>query len=292
MSTVAGLKQALPYLRLYSGKVFVIKLGGEIVAEEETLDQLATQVSLLHQLNIHMVVVHGGGPQATELARNLGIRVEVVNGRRVTDARTLDVAKMVFNGKLNTDILAGLSRHQVPAVGLSGVDSGLISAVRRPVQNIVDRETGKQRKVNFGFVGDVESVNPAVVNYLIAGSYVPVVSAMAGGEGGHVYNVNADTVAAEIAIALEATKLIFLTPIVGVLRDPIDPESLISQIKLDELDDFLSGSVKGGMSVKLEACRRAIEGGVPRAHIISGLDRDTLLSEIFTNEGCGTLVEA
>ncbi len=292
MSTVAGLKQALPYLRLYSGKVLVVKLGGEIVAEEETLDQLATQVSLLHQLNIHMVVVHGGGPQATELARNLGIRVEVVNGRRVTDARTLDVAKMVFNGKLNTDILAGLSRHQVPAVGLSGVDSGLISAVRRPVQNIVDRETGKQRKVNFGFVGDVESVNPAVVNHLIAGSYVPVVSAMAGGEGGHVYNINADTVAAEIAIALEATKLIFLTPIVGVLRDPIDPESLISQIKLDELDDFLSGSVKGGMSVKLEACRRAIEGGVPRAHIISGLDRDTLLSEIFTNEGCGTLVEA
>ncbi len=292
MSTVAGLKQALPYLRLYSGKVFVIKLGGEIMAEEETLDQLAIQLSLLYQLNIHVVVVHGGGPQASELARNLGIRVEMVNGRRVTDARTLDVAKMVFNGKLNTDILASLSRHQVSAVGLSGVDSGLISAVRRPVKNILDRETGKRIKVNFGFVGDIESVNPSILNHLISGSYVPVISAMAGDEDGHVYNINADTVAAEISVVLKATKLILLTPIVGVLQDPTDRGSLISQLQLKDLDNFLQGSVKGGMSVKLEACRRAIEGGVPRAHIISGLEQDSLLSEIFTNEGCGTLIEA
>ncbi len=291
MNTVSGLKQALPYLRLYSGKIFVIKMGGEIVAEEEALEQFAAQVSLLQRLSVHVVVVHGGGSQASEVARRLGLRVEVVNGRRVTDAQTLEVAKMVFNGKLNTEILAGLNRHQVPAVGLSGVDSGLICAVRRPVQKVVDRETGKTRKVNFGFVGDVESVNPAVLHHLIAGSYVPVVSAMAGGEDGSIYNMNADTVAAEIAIAVQATKLIFLTAVAGVLQDPTDPESLISQIRLDHLDQFLSSSVKGGMSVKLEACRHAIQGGVPRAHIISGLSPDSLLAEIFTNEGSGTLVE-
>ena len=291
MNTVAGLKQALPYLRLYSDKVFVIKMGGEIVAEEEILEQFGAQVSLLQRLSIHVVVVHGGGPQATEMARSLGLRVEIVNGRRVTDAQTLEVAKMVFNGKLNTEILSGLSCHQVPAVGLSGVDAGLITAVRRPVQEVVDRETGKTRKVNFGFVGDVETVNPTVLHHLIAGSYVPVVSAMAGGQDGSVYNMNADTVAAEIAIALEATKLIFLTPIAGVLEDPTDPGSLISHIRLENLDEFLGSSVRGGMSVKLEACRHAIQGGVPRAHIISGLTPDSLLTEIFTNEGCGTLVE-
>jgi acetylglutamate kinase len=289
---IKGLRTAVPYLRMYKGKTFVIKLGGELLADEQALTNFADQVSLLHQLSIDVVVVHGGGPQASELSERLGIEVETVGGRRVTDADTLEVAKMVFAGKLNTDLLSALQRSHVPSVGLSGIDGGMIRADRRPPVEVEDEESGGMRTLDFGYVGDIEQVDPDVIRHLLAGGYVPVVCALAGGDDGAVYNVNADTIAARLAVTLGAIKLILLTRVVGVLSDPDNHNSLISVMDQIRLEEMLEEGAVGGMKAKLEACREALDSGVPRTHIISGLKTDALLTEIFTNEGSGTLIEA
>jgi acetylglutamate kinase len=227
---------------------------------------------------------------ATELAKKLGIPVEMVNGRRVTNAETLEVAKMVFN-KLNTDLLASLRKYAVYGVGLSGIDGGLIRASKRPVKRLTDAESGQERDVDFGFVGDVAEVNPSVIHHLIDGEFIPVISSLAGGTENDIYNVNADTIAVELTIALQAEKLMLMTGAPGVLKDPKDPNTLISHMTLDELDDVISKSAKGGMVAKLQACSTALKRGVPRVHIISGVKADSLLIEVFTNEGSGTLIE-
>ncbi|MBW2458281.1 MAG: acetylglutamate kinase [Deltaproteobacteria bacterium] len=291
LEKISVLKKAAPYLRMYKGRIFVIKLGGEIFASDQALARVTEQAALLHDLGIHIVLVHGGGAAASALAGRLGIPVEQVNGRRITSAETLEVAKMAFNGQLNTDLLAALSRQGVPAVGISGVDAGLIVAHRRPVTAVTDAKTGETRQVDFGFVGDVDEVNPEVVRHLIDGGFVPVVSSLAGGEGGAVYNVNADTVATQLAAALDATKLVLLTSAPGVLENEDDPSSVVSYMDRPRLEEVLETSATGGMKAKLEACRDALDGGVPRTHIVSGLKADSLLIEIFTNEGCGTLIE-
>jgi acetylglutamate kinase len=288
---ITGLRTAVPYLRMFKGTTFVVKVGGEVLADEHALGSFADQVSLLHQLSIAVVVVHGGGRQASELSERLGLRVETVNGRRVTDAATLEVAKMVFNGKLNTDLLAALQRAHVPSVGLSGVDGGVVRAHRRPPVEVADHETGAIRELDFGYVGDIDDVNPDLIRHLLAGGYVPVISALAGGDDGAVYNVNADTIAARLAVELGAIKLIMLTSVNGVLSDPSDHNSLISHMDLERLEEVLVSGAVTGMKAKLEACRAALEGGVPRTHIVNGLRSDTLLTEVFTNEGCGTLIE-
>jgi acetylglutamate kinase len=210
----------------------------------------------------------------------------------VTDAETLEVAKMVFAGKLNTELLAALQRSHVPSVGLSGVDGGVIRAERRPPVEMVDPDSGDSRTLDFGYVGDIEEVNPELIRHLLAGGYVPVVCALAGGDDGAVYNVNADTIAARLGVTLGSLKLILMTRVAGVLSDPDDHNSLISHMDRARLEEMLSSGAVGGMKAKLEACREALEGGVPRTHIISGLKADTLLTEIFTNEGSGTLIEA
>lgn len=288
---IIGLKKAAPYLRMYKGKTFVVKAGGDVLSDGAVLDCLAEQVSLLHELGINVIFVHGGGPQATDLSERLGIPVETVNGRRITDAKTLDVAKMVFNGKLNTDILAALRKHEVAAIGLSGVDGGLIRARQRPVVKVTDASTGETRDVDFGFVGDVISVEAGIIHHLLSGSFVPVISAMAGGDNGAVYNVNADVIASKIASSLKAEKLIFLTDVPGVLREKGNPASLISHMDREGLDAIFNQGATYGMKVKLETSREALDSGVPRVHIISGLQPDSLLLEIFTNEGVGTLIE-
>jgi acetylglutamate kinase len=288
---ISGLRTAVPYLRLYKGKTFVIKVGGEVLADEQALTNFADQISLLHQLSIEVVVVHGGGAQASELSKRLGLEVETVGGRRVTDAETLEVAKMVFNGKLNTDLLSALEGSHVPSVGLSGVDGGMIRAHRRPPVEVDDPETGSSRTLDFGFVGDIDEIDPSLIRHLLDGGYVPAVSALAGGDDGAVYNVNADTIAARLAIELDAIKLVLLTSVIGVLSNPDDHNSLISHMDRAELDRILDGAAVGGMKAKLEACREALAGGVPRTHIISGIKTDSLLTEIFTNEGSGTLIE-
>jgi acetylglutamate kinase len=287
---IAGLKGALRYVRAYRDHIFVIKLGGEVVAEPELLDGVAGQLALLSSLSIQVVVVHGGGPQATALSRRLGIEPRMIAGRRVTDDGALEVAKMVYAGKINIDLLAALRKHRVEAVGLSGVDAELITAHRRPPVSVVD-DAGATVQVDYGHVGDIDRVDARVLQALLGARMMPVVASLAGGEGGEVFNVNADTVAESIAVALQAQKLIFLTAAPGVLRDRSDPATLVTFADPDDLAGLMSnGALSGGMRPKVEACIRAATGGVERTHIIDGRAPDALLLEVFTGAGCGTMI--
>jgi len=285
------LKQALPYLRKHKRQVMVIKLGGELAARPELLQSLAEDISLLVHVGIRIVVVHGGGPQATEVAKRMGITSTMVEGRRVTDEATLDVAKMVFGGKINTEILSVLLGQGVQAVGLSGVDAGILSATRRLPTEMTCEQTGEKRVVDFGFVGDVQAVDTALLNLLMDNGYVPVLASLGADAQGKVLNINADTVASVIAQDLKAGKLISLTSVPGVLADKDDAESLITRLTTSEARDALSsGVVSAGMKPKIAAVVEAVENGVTRGHILSGLEHGTLLMELFTREGCGTLI--
>lgn len=287
---IAGLKGALRYVRAYRDQVFVVKLGGEVLADTRALDSIAGQVSLLSSLGIRIVVVHGGGPQASALSRRLGDEPRIVAGRRVTDDAALEVAKMVYAGQLNVNLLAALRAHEAQAVGLSGVDADLITAHRRPPVQVVD-DGGTPVTVDFGHVGDLDRVDPRVLHTLLEARFVPVVASLAGDGDGHVFNVNADTVAESLAVALHAQKLIFLTGTPGVLRNREDPASLIAFADPDDLAGLLaSGVIAGGMRPKVESCIRAATGGVERTHIIDGRAPDALLFEVFTGAGCGTMI--
>jgi len=287
---IAGLKGALRYVRAYRDHVFVIKLGGDVLADAEALDRVAAQLGLLSSLSIRVVVVHGGGPQASALLRRLGTEPVMIAGRRVTDDAALEVAKMVYAGVLNVNLLAALREHEVQAVGLSGVDADLITARRRPLVNVVD-DAGVTREVDFGHVGDIDRVDARVLATLLDGRFVPVVASLAGDADGNVYNVNADTVAESLAVALKAQKLIFLTGAPGVLRDRTDPSTLVTFADPDDLEGLMaSGSLAGGMRPKVEACIRAATGGVERTHIIDGRAPDSILLEVFTGAGCGTMI--
>ncbi len=287
---IAGLKGALRYVRAYRDHVFVIKLGGDVLADAEALDRVAAQLGLLSSLSIRIVVVHGGGPQASALLRRLGSEPVMVAGRRVTDDAALEVAKMVYAGALNVNLLAALREHEVQAVGLSGVDADLITARRRPRVNVVD-DAGVTREVDFGHVGDIDRVDSRVLTTLLESRFMPVIASLAGDGDGNVYNVNADTVAESLAVALKAQKLIFLTGAPGVLRDRNDPSTLVTFADPDDLEGLMaSGSLAGGMRPKVEACIRAATGGVERTHIIDGRAPDSILLEVFTGAGCGTMI--
>ena len=287
---IAGLKGALRYVRAYRDQVFVVKLGGDVLSEPETLDGVAGQLALLTSLGIRIVVVHGGGPQATALSRRLGLEPRLVAGRRVTDDGALDVAKMVYAGQINVNLLAALRDHRVQEVGLSGVDAELITAHRRPPVSVVD-DSGATVRVDYGHVGDIDRVDPRVLVTLMDARMVPVVASLAGGEGDEVFNVNADTVAEALAVALRAQKLIFLTGAPGVLRDRDDPSTLVTFADPDDLAGLMAnGVLSGGMRPKVEACIRAATGGVERTHIIDGRAPDALLLEVFTGAGCGTMI--
>jgi acetylglutamate kinase len=287
---IAGLKGALRYVRAYRDQVFVVKLGGDVLSEPDILDSVAGQLALLSSLSIRLVVVHGGGPQATALSRRLGQEPRMVAGRRVTDDGALDVAKMVYAGQINVNLLAALRDHRVQAVGLSGVDAELITAHRRAPVAVVD-DSGTTVKVDYGHVGDIERVDPRVLLTLMDARMVPVVASLAGGEADEVYNVNADTVAEALAVALRAQKLIFLTGAPGVLRNRDDPSTLVTFADPDDLAGLMAdGALAGGMRPKVEACIRAATGGVERTHIIDGRAPDALLLEVFTGAGCGTMI--
>jgi acetylglutamate kinase len=283
---VSALKHAAPYIRLFKGKVFVLKAGGEIFADAAQTSALMEQVGLLHQVGIRVVLIHGGGPQSTELATALGLDTTFVEGRRVTDGASLDVATMVLNGQINTRVLAACRDLQIPAVGISGVDAGLIRAHRRPP---VERDG--EGAIDYGFVGDIDSVEADVLVKQLDNGLMPVVSPLSCDEAGTLLNINADTVAAAIAAELNAEKLILLTGAPGVLEDVNDPQSLISYIdraELDKLRDF--GKLADGMLPKAAAIDAALANGVNRVHVISFKVPDSLLLEVFTNEGTGTLV--
>ena len=291
MEDLSLLRQALPYIKLYRNKIFVIKFGGEVVSDQDRMDALAADLSLLHELNIRIVLIHGGGPQATELADKLGIVSEKIEGRRVTDDRMLEVTKMIFAGKISTDILSALRRHDTPAVGLSGVVGDLVEAVRRPPKKIVDNETGEVREVDFQNVGDIRSVNPTILKVLLENRFVPVVASLGADGSGKVLNINADTIAAEIAGALPAEKLFLFSNVSGVLRDVNDPSSRFSYLAVDDAENLVrSRVVGGGMIPKVSAAITAVRKGVKRAHIINGLEHNALLYEVFTVKGLGTMV--
>ncbi|HTK41535.1 MAG TPA: acetylglutamate kinase [Gemmatimonadales bacterium] len=287
---IAGLKGALRYVRAYRDHVFVVKLGGDVLSDPDVRDQVAAQLALLSSLSIRLVVVHGGGPQATALSRKLGQEPRIVAGRRVTDSAALEVAKMVYGGQLNVDLLAALREHKVQAVGLSGIDADLLTAHRRAPVSMVD-DDGQRIEVDYGHVGDIDRVDPRILMTLMEARFLPVVASLAGDEDGGIYNVNADTVAESLAVALRAQKLIFLTGAPGVLRDRNDPATLVTFADPDDLAGLMaSGALAGGMRPKVEACIRAATGGVERTHIIDGRAPDALLLEVFTGAGCGTMI--
>jgi len=287
---ITGLKGALRYVRAYRDHVFVVKLGGDVLADRHQLDQVAEQLALLASLSIRLVVIHGGGPQASAVSRRLGLEPVMIAGRRVTDDSALEVVTMVYRGLLNTELVSALHRAGVQATGLSGVDAELLTASRRPPIKVTD-DAGVERIVDYGHVGNIEVVDPRVLRTLMEARFVPVVSSLAGDREGRVYNVNADTVAESIAISLQAQKLIFLTGAGGVLRDRNDPSTLVTFADPDDLAELMaSGALAGGMRPKVEACIRAATGGVERTHIIDGRVPDALLLEVFTGSGCGTMI--
>ena len=283
---VSALKHAAPYIRLFKGKVFVLKAGGEVLADPVQTKALMEQVGILYQVGIRIVLVHGGGPQSTQLATALGMETTFVDGRRVTDGDSVEVATMVLNGQINTRVMAACRDLQIPAVGISGIDAGLIRAHKRPV---VEREG--EAPVDYGFVGDIDAVDADVLRKQLDNGLMPVVSPLSCDESGTILNINADTVAAAIAAELDAEKLILATGAAGVLEDVNDPRSLISYIDraaLDKLRD--DGKLADGMLPKAAAIDAALANGVSRVHVISYKMADSLLLEVFTNEGTGTLV--
>jgi acetylglutamate kinase len=286
-AVIAALRGAAPYIRLYKGKIFVIKAGGAVFGDVAGTRALIEQIAILHHLGIRVVLVHGGGPQLDEMQRSLGIEPRMVRGRRVTDDRSIDATTMVLNGLINTRILAACRELGIDAIGLSGVDAGLVRASRRaPVQ--VDGES-----VDYGFVGDIASIDTMVLRKQLDAGLMPVVSPLSSDDAGVVLNINADTVAASIGAALGAEKLILCTGAPGILERREDARSLVSYTDLAGLARLeREGSLAGGMLPKASAIEAAIRGGVRRVHVISFNARDSVLAEVFTNEGTGTMIVA
>jgi len=283
---VTALRHAVPYLRVYKRKVFVLKAGGDAFISPETTRALMEQIGILHQVGIRVVLVHGGGPQSTELSKRLGLETRMVEGRRVTDAQTLEVSTMVLNGEINTRIVAMCRALGVPAIGVSGVDSGLIKASKRPPVKLSSGET-----VDYGFVGDIQGIDSSIILKQLENDLVPIVSPLSSDDHGVLLNINADTVAAAIATELKAEKFILATNAPGILESLEDPRSLISYVDRQGLKRLRDeGKISGGMLPKVAAIERALAGGVPRVHVISYSQPDSLLLEVFTNEGTGTLV--
>lgn len=283
---VTALKHAAPYIRMYKRKIFVLKAGGEAFVSPEATKALVEQIAILHGVGIRVVLVHGGGPQSTALAEALGIESQIVEGRRITDAEMLNVATMVLNGQINTMILAACRQFGLPAVGLSGVDAGLVLAHRRPP---VAREGGEP--IDYGFVGDIDGVDADVLLKQLDNGLVPVISPLSADSSGTLLNINADTIAAAIAATIGAEKLILATGAPGIMESRDDPRSLISYVDIAGLNRLRAeGKIADGMLPKAAAIERALRDGVPRVHVISHSLPDSLLLEVFTNEGTGTLV--
>jgi len=287
------LREALPYIQRFKGKTFVVKLSGKVTEGQENLASLVEELALLHQVGIRVCVVHGGGKQLSALAAALGVEQTIIDGRRVTDDATLDMAKMIFAGKINTDILAALRRRGIDAVGLSGVDADIIHAVRRPPRDVLNRETGASEQVDFGHVGDVVETNVRLLGILLDSGYLPVISSLGADSEGRVFNINADTVAAEIAAGLQAEKLILLSDVDGIYLRPGDPTSKLSRATAAELLALVRDRVAtGGMIPKLQSIAALLGRGVHSTHIISGSAHNALLAEVFTDEGTGTMIVA
>jgi acetylglutamate kinase len=273
------LAEALPYIREFTGRTVVIKYGGHAMDDPALADLFAQDVVLMRLVGMNPVVVHGGGPQISDLMRRLGKEPEFVDGLRVTDAESVDIVRMALVGKVNREIVAALNQHGSLAVGLSGEDAGLIKV--------------EMRDERLGFVGDVSSIDPSIVHKLVNEELIPVIATVGVDELGQAYNINADTVAGAIALAMQAEKLVYLTDVAGLYADYPDESSLISRTDVEGLEELLaSGGADGGMIPKLQSCLHALRGGVRRAHILDGRIPHALLLEFFTREGIGTMIDA
>jgi acetylglutamate kinase len=285
---IRALKSAAPYIRLYKGKTFVVKAGGGVFADAAATRVLVEQIGILHHFGVRVVLVHGGGPQLTEVSAALGAPNRMVEGRRVTDQKFIDVTAMVLNGLINTQVLGICRDLNVDAVGISGVDAGLVRAHKRPPVKAASGEL-----VDFGFVGDIDAVDATVLRKLLDNGLMPVVSPLSADESGTLLNINADTVAAAIGAELGAEKLILCTGAPGILANIEDPGSLISFTDLKGLKRLREeGHIAAGMLPKAKAIEDAIRGGVRRVHVVSYRSPEGILGEVFTNEGTGTLIVA
>lgn len=286
-ATIRALRAAAPYIRLYKGKTFVVKAGGAVFGDADMTRALIEQIAILHYLGVRVVMVHGGGPQLSEVTEALGVPTRMVQGRRVTDAKSIDATSMVLNGLINTRILAICRDLNIDAVGLSGVDAGLVRAHRRPPVKI-DAET-----IDYGFVGDIDAIDTTVLRKHLDNGLMPVISPLSADEHGQLLNINADTVASAIGAALQAEKLILCTGAPGILENVQDPGSVISYTDLGGLKRLREErKIVDGMLPKAKAIEDAIRGGVRRVHVISYSAPDSILAEVFTNEGTGTLIVA
>lgn len=284
----AILVEALPYIQAFFGKTIVVKYGGNAMINDTLKDEVMQDVALMKYVGIQPVIVHGGGPEITGFLKKFGKETEFISGLRVTDAETVEIAEMVLDGKINSDIVNLLNRRGVRAVGLSGKDANLIRA-KKKLATVYEGE--EKKKVDIGYVGEIESVNTSLIVDLLRGGYVPVIAPIGVGEKGESYNINADYVAAEVAGALQAEKLLFMTDIEGVYKDYADPSTFISTLTDVEAEDYIrTGIISGGMIPKVEACLRALAAGTEKTHIIDGRVDHALILEIFTSAGIGTQV--
>lgn len=283
---IAALKNAAPYIRMYKGKTFVVKAGGGVFADTDSTRVLVEQIAILHYFGVRVVMVHGGGPQVTDLQNALGLEARMIQGRRVTDQKSIDVTAMVLSGLINTRILSICRQLNIDAVGVSGVDAGLIRAHRRSPVKLDDGQV-----VDYGFVGDIVGIDTNVIRKLLDNGLMPVVSPLSADENGTLLNINADTVAAAIGASLDAEKLILCTGAPGILERMEDSGSLISYTDLKGLKRLKDEKrIVEGMLPKARAIEEAIRGGVRRVHVVSYKSPEGILGEVFTNEGTGTLI--
>ena len=284
-----ALRDAAPYIRMYKGKTFVIKAGGGVFGDPALTRSLMEQISILYYMGVKVVMVHGGGPQLTEVESALGVQSRMIQGRRVTDEKSIEVTSMVLSGLINTRILAACRELEVQAVGLSGVDAGVVQAHKRPPVKL----EGSDETVDYGLVGDIDRIDTTAIRKLLDEGYMPVISPLSADDKGTLLNINADTVAAAIGAALSAEKLILCTGAPGILERLEDPGSLISYTDLAGLKRLRdSGAISDGMLPKARAIESAIKGGVRRVHVVSYAGPESILGEVFTNEGTGTLIVA
>ena len=281
--------EALPYIQEFYGKTIVIKYGGNAMINEELKQKVMEDVSLLKYVGMRPVIVHGGGPDITQFLKKVGKQSAFVSGLRVTDEETVEIAEMVLDGKVNSDIVNMLNCRGVKAVGLSGKDAGLIKASKK-LATVYD-EAGKQANVDIGYVGQVAAIDTSILDTLLDNGYIPVIAPIGVGDDGESYNINADYVAAEIAGALQAEKLLLLTDTEGVYKDFEDKDTFISTLTVAEAKDYIkTGIISGGMIPKIEACLKSIEGGTNKVHIIDGRQPHSIILELMTSSGIGTQV--
>ncbi|MCY6483021.1 acetylglutamate kinase [Clostridium aestuarii] len=282
MEKAKTLIQALPYIQKYTGKTIVIKYGGNAMINEELKKAVINDIILLSCVGIRVVVVHGGGPEINKLLKRVGKESEFVNGLRVTDEETIEIVQMVLAGKVNKDIVSLILKSGGNAVGICGIDANLLKA----------KKAEKKNGADLGYVGEITEINEDIIKNSLDGGYIPVISTVAlGEEDGEVYNINADLAAAKISAKLKAEKLILLTDVPGILRDINEVDSLISVLNLEDIPALIDYKViNGGMIPKVDCCVEAIQGGVKRTHIIDGRTPHSILLELFSNEGVGTMI--